>query len=109
MSVVIQPTAKQLEVVERRFRELEARWVRETGHLSSSMQLRNHAAFEEIIQLGQLVVPLMLRDLQERPRLWVWALPVITGDDPVPPADSGDIAKMTQAWLQWGKAKGYSW
>jgi hypothetical protein len=109
MSAVIQPTAKQLEAVERRFRELEALWVRETGHLSSSTRMRNHAAFQEIIELGQAVVPLMLRDLQERPRLWVWALPVITGEDPVPPADSGEIAKMTQAWLQWGKAKGYSW
>src|SRR5438876_4971070 len=107
MAVTTQPTAKQLQAIEPRFRDLEATWIRETGHLSSSTQIRNHSAFLEIIKLGERVVPLMLRDLQERPRLWVWALPVITGENPVPVADAGNIAKMSEAWLQWGKAKGY--
>ena len=48
-------------------------------------------AFLEIIKLGERVIPLMLRDLQERPRLWVWALPVITGENPVPVPDAGNI------------------
>jgi hypothetical protein len=79
------------------------------GAQSSSSVLRNHPAFQEICSLGEGVIPLMLRDLAERPRLWVWALPKITGADPVPEADRGNITKMSQAWLAWGKANGYRW
>ena len=59
--------------------------------------------------MGEAVVPLMLRDLEERPRLWVWALPSITRVDPVPASDRGYIAKMGEAWLRWGRQQGYRW
>jgi hypothetical protein len=62
---------------------------------------------QEIISMGEAVVPLMLRDLEQQPRLWVWALPDITGEDPVPEADAGNIRKMSEAWLRWGKEHGY--
>ena len=51
----------------------------------------------------------MMRDLEERPQLWVWALPEITGADPVPAADRGNIRKMSAVWLQWGREHGYQW
>src|SRR2546430_278085 len=63
----------------------------------------------EIIRLGHAVVPFMLQDLEKRPRLWVWALPDITGADPMPVSDRGNIAKMSEAWLRWGHAIGYQW
>jgi hypothetical protein len=88
------------EPVEVRFRRLEATWLAEVGYSSSSTVLRNHPAFQEIIALGEAVIPEMLRDLEERPRLWVWALPQIAQEDPVPVADRGNIAKMSQAWLR---------
>jgi hypothetical protein len=69
--------------------------------------LRSHPAFQEIFGLGEAVVPLMLRDLEERPRLWVWALPRITGADPVPASDRGNIAKMSAAWVHWGREHRY--
>jgi hypothetical protein len=99
--------AEPTESVEQQFRRLEATWLAEVGFSSSSTELRNHPAFREIINLGQEVVPFMLRDFQERPRLWVWALPRITGSDPVAAADRGNIAKMSQAWLQWAREHGY--
>jgi len=95
------------ETLEERFRRLEATWIAEVGHHSSTTVLRNHPAFQEIVCLGEGVVPLMLRDLGERPRLWVWALPEITGADPVPPTDRGNIARMSEAWLRWGREHGY--
>jgi hypothetical protein len=95
--------------VEERFRRLEAKWMAEVGHHSSTTRLVNHPAFQEIIRMGHDVVPFMLRDLEERPRLWVWALPDITGADPVPASDRGNIAKMSEAWLRWGRANGYRW
>lgn len=95
------------ETVEDRFRRLEAIWNAATGHLSSTTKIVNHPAFQEIIELGPSVIPLMLRDLEERPRLWVWALPRITGVDLVLSSDGGNIAKMSQAWLHWAKENEY--
>jgi hypothetical protein len=97
------------ETLEGRFRRLESLWTAETGHLSSTTKIVNHPAFQEILTLGPKVIPLMLRDLEARPRLWVWALPRITGVDPIPESDAGNIAKMSQTWLQWAKEKGYKW
>jgi hypothetical protein len=97
------------ETVEERFRRLEVAWMAAVGYSSSSSVLRSHPAFQEIIGMGGAVVPLMLRDLAERPRLWVWALPAITGADPVPEADRGNIARMSEAWLRWGRDQGYRW
>lgn len=95
------------ETIEQRFRRLETLWREETGHLSSSSKIVGHPAFREIIRMGTAVVPFMLRDLEQQPRLWVWVLPEITGEDPVPISDCGDIAQMTVAWLRWAKEHGY--
>jgi hypothetical protein len=103
------PDTPPAETVEQRFRRLEATWLKEIGYSSSPTELYGHPAFQEIIRMGEAVVPLMLRDLEERPRLWVWALPEITGADPASEADAGNIRKMSEAWLRWGKEHGYRW
>src|SRR5260370_35895013 len=93
------PAAHPAETVEERLRQLERIWEAETAYLSSYTDIVEHPAFQEIIRMGQAVVPLLLRDLEERPRLWVWALPEITGANPVPPGDAGNIANMSEAWI----------
>jgi hypothetical protein len=103
------PPAQPPETVEERFRRLEAAWQDDTAHLSSYTAIVEHPAFQEIIKMGPAVVPLMLCDLEERPRLWVWALPEITGTNPVPESDGGKIAKTSEAWLRWAKENGYQW
>lgn len=95
--------ATSSETIEQRFRRLESKWMAETGHLSSYTAMVAHPAFREIVGMGEPVVRLMLRDLQDQRRLWVWALPEITGADPVAPGDAGKIAKMSEAWLRWGR------
>jgi hypothetical protein len=97
------------ETVEERFRRLEAVWHADVCYSSSSAEIKGHPAFQEIISLGEAVVPLMLRDLEQAPHFWVWALPRITGADPVPVSDRGNIARMSEAWLRWGKEHGYRW
>ena len=104
-----QSPLEQAESVEQRFRRLEAAWDADTQFLSSTTAICGHPAFQEIISMGEAVVPLMLRDLAKEPHFWVWALPTITGADPVPPADRGNIAKMSEAWARWGRANGYQW
>ena len=101
--------SQHAETIEERFRRLEAQWMKETGHLSSTSKIIGDPNFQEIIALGLPVVSLMLRVLEEKPRLWVWALPAITGTDPVLASDRGNITKMSEAWLHWGKANGYQW
>jgi hypothetical protein len=109
MSVVPVQNAPAAETVERRFRELEARWWADTEFLSDPARIIAHPAFREIVSLGEEVVPLMLRDLEAGPRLWVWALPEITGANPVPPDDAGNIRRMSEAWLKWARENGVRW
>ena len=95
------------ENMEHRFRRLESAWLADTYVLSSYTQIVAHPAFREIVSMGDAVVPLMLKDLAKRPRLWVWALPEVTGIDPVPIEDAGNITNMTEAWLRWGRENGF--
>jgi hypothetical protein len=94
------------ETVEQRFRRLEAIREAETQFLSDAHRIIEHPAFQEIISLGDAVVPLMMSDLEKSPRQWVWALPRITGANPVAPGDGGNIPKMGDAWLRWGREHG---
>src|SRR5260370_34672396 len=101
------PESSPPETLEERFRRLKATWIAETAYLSSSTDISNHPAFLEIVSLGEAVVPLILRDLDQRPRFWAWALSQITGANPVPESDRRNVAKMREAWLRWGREKGY--
>lgn len=95
-----------VETVEQKLRRFEAQWKADTQFLSDANRLINHPAFQQIIALGKEVVPFLLRDLAAQPSLWVWALPEITAEDPVPASDAGNIRKMSDAWLKWGRAQG---
>ncbi len=103
------PDARTDDATERRFRELEAIWDAETLYLSDVDKIIAHPAFQEIIRMGEAVIPFMLRDLEKAPRQWVWALSRITGENPVPPADAGNSYKMAEAWVRWGREHGYRW
>ena len=87
------------------FHELAARWRAETVHLSSTHDVVLHPAYLQIIGLGMPMVPLLLRELQERPEPWFWALTALTGDDPTDGTTTFDDA--VQSWLSWGRDKGY--
>ena len=100
------PSVPPSDAIEQRFRRLEAQWKADTEFLSDAGRIVTHPAFKAIIALGVEVVPIMVRDLQERPSLWVWALPEITGVNPVAATDGGNIRKMTDAWLKWARDQG---
>ena len=101
------PAPDGAETIEQRFDRLADVWLEETAVISSSSQIVAHPAFQEIVGLGPAVIPLLLRELDKRTGHWHLALRRITGDDPVPPAERGDIGKMADAWLRWGKEQGY--
>jgi hypothetical protein len=93
--------------LECRFRELVIRWQAEVAPLSSTTARVQHHSYREIITLGPAVVPLLLRELEQRPNHWFAALRSLTGADPVAPSDRGKIGPMTEAWIKWGKEHGY--
>jgi hypothetical protein len=95
------------ETVEEKFRRLAALWLAETAYVSSSSDQVAHPAFQEIVGLGPVIIPLLLRELEHGTGHWHRALRQITGADPVPPADRGNIRKTADAWLGWGKEHGY--
>jgi hypothetical protein len=57
--------------------------------------------------MGSPALPLILRELQRETDHWFWALKAITGEDPVDPDDRGKLANMAEAWLRWGRERGY--
>jgi hypothetical protein len=97
------------ESVEQKFQRLAAAWRAETAYVSSTSDLVAHPAFQEIVGMGSVVVPLLLRELESRTGHWHRALRRITGVDPAAPADRGNMDKTTAAWLRWGKEQGYEW
>jgi len=92
---------------EHTFAELTDTWRKETAIFSSATTIAMHPAYQRIIGMGEKVIPLILRELQKEPDHWFWALSAITGDNPIQPEDAGDIEKMRNAWLEYGKEHGY--
>ena len=90
-----------------RFRALADRWYEETTVLSSASQMAMHPAYQEVIGMGLMAVPLILHELQQEPQHWFWALRAITGADPIRPEQRGKVREMTTAWLQWGHEHGF--
>ena len=90
-----------------RFLDLKDEWESETAALSSISDIAMHPAYQQIIGIGPVAISLILYELHKRPNHWFWALKSITGEDPVPPKARGDIQKMTEAWLNWGREQRY--
>jgi hypothetical protein len=104
-----QHPAAPVEPLEATFQRLAATWHKAVAHHSSSRIRDNDPAYQEIIALGEAVVPLLLRDLKINRRHWFVALRSITGANPIPKEDAGNIPKMVDAWLRWGREHGYQW
>jgi len=89
------------------FRRLADTWKKQTGHLSNISKKCTHPAYQQIIGMGSTVIPFILRDLKKTRDDWFWALTAITRENPIPARDAGYINRMTEAWLAWGRARGY--
>ncbi len=95
----IQPRAK--------FDRLAAEWRSAIRYVSLLSQMVTHPAYQTIIGMGVEAIPLMLERLGRQPEHWFWALKSISGDDPVPAEERGDIAAMSRTWVSWGRQHGY--
>lgn len=85
------------------FDRLVDRWLKDTMISSSSTDMCMHEAYQQIIGLGERVVPLILEEMLGGYLHWGWALAAITRQDPASNAKSPKEA--TEAWLQWGRSQ----
>jgi hypothetical protein len=86
----------------RLFGQLADQWEGETALESVVTRKAMHPAYQRIIGMGDVAVPLILQRLQREPRQWFWALSAITGEDPAAGQDSA--ADAAAARIEWGKA-----
>ena len=93
--------------LEPEFERLVEEWHRETDQLSDPGAIFLHPAYQRIIGMGLPAVPLILEELQRAPDQWFWALEAITEANPVPPEAAGKVRSMAQAWINWGKQRGF--
>jgi hypothetical protein len=106
-SAMQSPLAAPNAQLEALFQALVRRWKEERGPSSSTTELAMCPSYQRIIGLGPAVVPLLLRELEQAPDHWFWALKAITGADPVPPGNHPKIKEMVRLWLEWGRQNGY--
>ena len=91
------------------FEILASEWKEQVGGSSFVAEKTSHPAYQKIIEMGQVVVPFLLRELEQKPTHWFEALKAITGANPVQPEQRGRTKQMAQAWLKWGREQGYNW
>jgi hypothetical protein len=89
-----------------RFRLFARQWREDTQWQSSTTSIAMHPAYQAIIGMGADALPMILSDLRNNSGHWYWALKAISNEDPVPPANRGNIPKMRAAWLRWAEQKG---
>jgi hypothetical protein len=93
---------------EQRFNRLAKAWKSETELVSKVTKRILHPAYQKTIGMGESAIPLILKDLSENgPDDWFWALTAITDENPITKEMAGNMAAMTEAWLQWGRKAGY--
>jgi hypothetical protein len=91
----------------REFNSLAERWRTERPRGVDVAQMADTAAYREIIAMGVRAIRPMLIQLRQRPEHWIYALYKITGENPVPPEAEGNLKEMAEAWIRWGKERGY--
>ena len=93
--------------VKQRFYLLSALWKNDTQYLSSMNEMVLHPAYQQIVGMGPVAIPLILLELKRDPDYWFEALKSIAGIDPVVENDMGNLSKMVESWLDWGVVNGY--
>jgi hypothetical protein len=103
----LEATEANPETIHEKFVELASQWTQDVEGMSSTVEMAKHPAYQEIVSMGQAVIPFLLEDLSQNPLYWLPALRQITQENPVLPEQRGKIKQMAEAWLNWGRQKGY--
>lgn len=100
---------KTLEL-EATFNKLAEQIKKDTGFSSRISDRVEHPAYQQVIKMGEPVLPLIFRYMDEgKGGFWFHALHAITGADPIPRELWGKIREMENVWLTWAREQGYRW
>ena len=69
--------------------------------VSSNDTIINHPQYQEIIKMGDEIVPLLIKRL-DKSYMWLDALSIITNQHPVPESHKGKRNLMKEDWKKWG-------
>ncbi len=97
------PFSRLWNTPEIKFQMLAKEWKNDTVFMSSLTDMAMHPAYQQIIGMGPIAIPLILDEMKNEPEFWFWALKAVSGDDPTSPEDQGNLKAMTKAWLKWGR------
>jgi hypothetical protein len=98
---LLEDTREKNSELESKFNALVKTWQQETAGCSLTTRRYAHRAYQSILVLGPAVVPLILRELQERPDWWFEALKALTNQDPTKPTDN--FHNAVKAWIRWAQ------
>lgn len=91
-----------------KFRRLKKKWQEGTLYFSDTARIYGHPAYRDIIAMGEKALPPIFSELRYgRNVFWHQALMAITGANPVPAENAGDLEAVRKAWLDWGRQNGY--
>jgi len=86
------------------FERLTTEFKEATKYSSNPGDTINHPSYQKIINMGPRVLPLIFEDVKRDNGFWYEALRQLTGSDPVPKSQWGDIKAMNKTWLKWAKS-----
>jgi hypothetical protein len=90
-----------------RFYDLALTWQHDHMFTSDMDRVAMHPAYQQIIGMGNEVLPLIFQQLQFNPNYWFAALNAITGVNPVKEDHLGNLQAMSNDWVEWATRKGY--
>lgn len=90
---------------ELKFLILAERVKEETKWYSFIAQKTQSPAYRKLLDMGEAIIPFVLKYLDLQPVIWFHTLHKLTGENPVAEANSGNIEQMKKDWLQWGKKR----
>ena len=88
------------------FEPLCKQWKAERNASSSIIDICTVPSYQRIIGIGPDAIPCIMKQLVDEgtePDHWFWALQALTGENPVPEDEAGNMLKMSARWLEWWK------
>jgi hypothetical protein len=101
------PASARISGLDSLFQQLVREWKQDTEYVSALDEIFLHPSYQRIIGLGDRATDLILASFVRNLDHWDWALRAITGADPVPTEDEGDLERTRTAWLRWASESGH--
>lgn len=98
-------TVREFRSVSEKFNALADEW--NDYNLGRSIIQYAHPAYWQVIGMGDLALPFLLKSVARGEGTWYPALEAITGVRATADGDRGDAAAVRRAWLEWGRLNGY--